>query len=267
MVVFVLDKHKRPLMPCREKRARILLGKGRAVVHRMAPFTIRLKDRTKETCTVQPVRIKIDPGAKITGLAVLRPGNAKTKRQASLLWGAEIHHKTDIKGKLDKRRMLRRGRRGRTCRYRAPRFDNRPRKKCVVCGGNTPKKEKGGGRKNRCSKHSSTPKTAKRSTPDWLPPSLRSRAEQTCNAVSKLTKLLPITAISLEHIKFDTQLLERPDLQGVMYQQGTLWGYEVKEYLLEKYNRTCAYCKGASKDPILEVDHVVPKNPQQGLKG
>ncbi|MFX0065276.1 MAG: RNA-guided endonuclease IscB, partial [Candidatus Hermodarchaeota archaeon] len=270
MVVFVLDKSKRPLMPCTEKRARKLLGKGRAVVHRMMPFTIRLKDRTKETCTVQQVRLKIDPGAKVTGLAVLRPKNAKTKKgitQASLLWGAELHHKADIKGKLDKRRLVRRSRRRRKCRYRAPRFDNRPRKKCVICGGNTPKKAKEAGRKNRCRQHDSTTKNSRRRSPDWIPPSLRSRAEQTCNAVTKLTKLLPITAISLEYIKFDTQLLEHPDIQGVMYQQGTLQGYEVKEYLLEKYNRTCAYCQGASNDPILEVEHVVPKNPKRGQKG
>jgi len=47
-MVFVLDKHKKPLMPCTEKRARLLLEKGRAVVHKIEPFTIRLKDRTVE---------------------------------------------------------------------------------------------------------------------------------------------------------------------------------------------------------------------------
>ncbi|MFX0061535.1 MAG: RRXRR domain-containing protein [Candidatus Hermodarchaeota archaeon] len=106
MVVFVLDKHKRPLMPCSEKRARILLSKGRATVHRMAPFTIRMHDRKKETCVLQQVRLKIDPGAKVTGLATLRPGNTKANKgtdQASLIWGVELHHKTVIKDKLDKR--------------------------------------------------------------------------------------------------------------------------------------------------------------------
>ncbi|MHB1268389.1 MAG: RRXRR domain-containing protein, partial [Acidithiobacillus ferriphilus] len=37
MAVFVLDKRKKPLMPCSEKRARILLERGRARVHRMVP--------------------------------------------------------------------------------------------------------------------------------------------------------------------------------------------------------------------------------------
>jgi len=45
MAVFVLDRKKQPLMPCTEKRARLLLERGRAVVVRLHPFTIRLKDR------------------------------------------------------------------------------------------------------------------------------------------------------------------------------------------------------------------------------
>lgn len=43
--VFVLARDGRPLMPCHPARARELLGKGRAVVARQVPFTIRLKDR------------------------------------------------------------------------------------------------------------------------------------------------------------------------------------------------------------------------------
>ena len=66
MAVFVLDKRKRPLMPCSEKRARLLLKRGRARVHRLVPFTIRLIDRTVEASVVQPEWIRIDPGSKTT---------------------------------------------------------------------------------------------------------------------------------------------------------------------------------------------------------
>jgi 5-methylcytosine-specific restriction endonuclease McrA len=45
--------------------------------------------------------------------------------------------------------------------------------------------------------------------------------------------------------------------QGVQYQQGTLAGYEVREYLLEKWHRQCAYC-GAVNVP-LQIEHIVPK--------
>ncbi len=65
MAVFVLDKHQKPLMPCSEKRARLLLNRRRARVHSMATFVIRLVDRTVENSDFQPIRCKIDPG---TGL-------------------------------------------------------------------------------------------------------------------------------------------------------------------------------------------------------
>ena len=40
--------------------------------------------------------------------------------------------------------------------------------------------------------------------------------------------------------------------------KGNLQGYEVREYLLEKFNRTCVYC--GIKDVPLEVEHIVPKS-------
>ncbi|MBK1649147.1 RRXRR domain-containing protein, partial [Rhabdochromatium marinum] len=94
MAVFVLDKQKRPLMPCTEKRARLLLERGRAVVVRLAPFTIRLKDRIGgET---QPLRLKLDPGSKTTGMALVRdverinPDTGEVCRDAPVLWLAEL---------------------------------------------------------------------------------------------------------------------------------------------------------------------------------
>ena len=48
--VFVIGADKRPLMPCHPARARKLLKKGRAVVWRMAPFTIMMLDRTASNC-------------------------------------------------------------------------------------------------------------------------------------------------------------------------------------------------------------------------
>jgi hypothetical protein len=49
-------------------------------------------------------------------------------------------------------------------------------------------------------------------------------------------------------IKFDTQKIDQPAISGVEYQQGTLAGYEVREYLLEKWGRKCVYC-GAKDVP------------------
>ncbi len=219
-MVFVLDKHKKPLMPCTEKRAGQLLERGRAVVHKVFPFTIRLKDRAAEESGLQPLRLKLDPGAKVTGFAVLREDEA--------VFLGEIRHKPGIKDKLDTRRALRRSRRSRKKRYRKPGYNNN--------------REEG-----------------------WLPPSLEARVDQTMSAVAKLLGLLPITAISTEHVKFDTQLMQNPEISGLEYQQGELYGYEVKEYLLEKWGRKCAYCH--AEGVPLEVEHIVPRNPKHGPKG
>jgi hypothetical protein len=74
--------------------------------------------------------------------------------------------------------------------------------------------------------------------------------------INKLKSLCPLTALSLELVKFDTQLLDNPDIADVEYQQGELQGYEVREYLLDKWGRACAYCQ--KKELPLQVEHIVP---------
>jgi hypothetical protein len=61
----------------------------------------------------------------------------------------------------------------------------------------------------------------------------------------------------MELVRFDMQLLENAEISGIEYQQGTLFGYEVREYLLEKWGRKCAYC-GKTGVP-LEIEHIVPR--------
>jgi HNH endonuclease/RRXRR protein len=72
-----------------------------------------------------------------------------------------------------------------------------------------------------------------------------------------LFKYVNFEAISQELVRFDTQLMQNPEISGKEYQQGTLVGYETREYLLEKWNRKCAYC-GALNIP-LQVEHIHPK--------
>ncbi len=123
MSVFVLGSDRRPLMPCSEKRARLLLERRRAAIIRRYPFTIILKDRTQDDCELQPVSVKLDPGSKTTGVAVVRSegGNAGT----AVLFLAELTHRgRQISEKLTARRAFRRRRRG-NLRYRPARFDNR----------------------------------------------------------------------------------------------------------------------------------------------
>ncbi len=216
-MVFVLDRHKKPLMPCTEKRARLLLTRKRAVIDKILPFTIRIKDRVAEESHIEKLRLKIDPGAKQTGIAVITE-----KKESDVLYFAEIHHRTEIKTSLDTKRAIRRSRRNRKTRYRQSRFLNRKR------------------------------------TIGWLPPSLMARVKQTVKVICKLFKLLQIKVITMENVKFDTQLMDNPEIKGIEYQHGELSGYEVKEYLLEKWVRLCVYCK--RKDIPLEVEHIIPKS-------
>ena len=72
-----------------------------------------------------------------------------------------------------------------------------------------------------------------------------------------MCKVYPVAQLAIENVKFDMQLMANPDIQGVEYQQGTLHGREIREYLLELTERKCAYC-GKGKQH-LQVEHIIPK--------
>jgi 5-methylcytosine-specific restriction endonuclease McrA len=229
LAVFVLDRRKKPLMPCSEKRARLLLERGRARVHRLVPFTIRLVDRRVEDSSLQQLRVKLDPGSKITGIALVRDSKdvdaqtGEARKTAHVLFLAELHHRGHaIRDALTRRRAFRRRRRSANLRYRAPRFDNR------------------------------------RKPQGWLAPSLRHRVDTAMTCVRRLSRWAPVSALSTMLHRFDTQKLQNPEISGVEYQQGELFGYEVREYLLEKWGRQCAYC-GKENVP-LTIDHIHPKS-------
>ncbi len=119
--VFVLDANKQPLNPVHPGWARILLTAGKAVVFKHFPFTIALK-KVVESPTVEPLRVKIDPGAKTTGLALLNDATGE------VIWAAELTHRGfAVKEAIDDRRRVRRSRRQRHTRYRSAGWRNRRR--------------------------------------------------------------------------------------------------------------------------------------------
>jgi 5-methylcytosine-specific restriction endonuclease McrA len=63
--------------------------------------------------------------------------------------------------------------------------------------------------------------------------------------------------ISQELVRFDLQQIDNPEISSTEYQQGELAGYEVREYLLEKWDRKCSYCD--IKDVPLQIEHIQPK--------
>ena len=209
---FVIDSNKKPLAPCRPVVARKLLSAGKAAVFRQYPFTIILKKEV--SAVVTPCEIKIDPGSKTTGLAVLL-GN-------QVIWATELAHRgQQIQNALLSRRQLRRGRRGRKTRYRQARFLNRTRPK------------------------------------GWLAPSMAHRVETIATWVKRISQYCPVGSIAQELVRFDLQKMQNPEVSGVEYQQGELAGYEVREYLLNKWNRQCVYCN--KTDVPLQIEHIHPR--------
>jgi len=213
--VFLIDSNKTPLNPVHPAQARKLLDSEKAAVFQCYPFTLILK-RVIENPNVYPLTLKIDPGSKFTGIALVT-------NQGNVVWAMELQHRgQQIKDALLHRRAVRRGRRNRNTRYRQARFLNRKR-------------------------------------PDgWLAPSLRHRILTIETWVKRLQKFAPLDSIAQELVNFDTQAIQNPEISGIEYRAGTLKGYECREYLLEKWNRQCAYC--GVKDVPLEIEHIQPKS-------
>jgi 5-methylcytosine-specific restriction endonuclease McrA len=211
--VFQLNADKTPLDMLHPGTARRMLDHGEAAVYRRVPFTIIRKSQVK--AEPQPVALKVDPGSKTTGIALVADG--------AVVFAINLAHRgAAIKKKLEARRALRRGRRARHTRYRAPRFDNR------------------------------------RKPEGWLPPSLMSRVDNVASWAKRLIAIVPVKTIDVETVRFDMALMQNAEISGVEYQQGELAGYEVREYLLEKFNRTCAYCD--KQNVPLEIEHVLAKS-------
>lgn len=104
-----------PLMPCTQKKARILLKEGKAVIYKYDPFTIQLTYATGET--KQDCHIGIDTGSKHIGMAITS--------ENKVLFKGEIELRQDVKSNIDTKHIYRRSRRNRKTRYRQPRFLNR----------------------------------------------------------------------------------------------------------------------------------------------
>jgi len=120
--VFVIDTNKKPVGTVHPAYARKLLSSQQAAVFRRYPFTIILKTSVPEGFQPRALRVKIDPGAKTTGIVVL-DGN-------KVVWAAELTHRGEqIRNRLTSRRQIRRSRRNRKTRYRPARFLNRTRDK------------------------------------------------------------------------------------------------------------------------------------------
>ena len=145
--------------------------------------------------------------------------SATTEKE--VLFEAEIALRNDIVDLLATRRSYRSSRRNRKTRYRKARFDNR-------------KKPKG-----------------------WLAPSVQNKVDAHTKVVKLAKSILPIANTTVEVAQFDIQKIKNPNIEGVDYQKGEQLGFwNVREYIFFRDKHTCQYCKGKSKDKILNVHHI-----------
>ena len=217
-MVYVLNSNGQPLMPTnRHGKVRRLLNNGLAKVVKSCPFTIQLK--YESTTHTQPTTLGVDAGYKHIG--VCASSNDK------VLYQSEVILRTDIVELLKTRRDMRRARRNRKTRYRAPRFLNRVK-----------------------SKHKG-----------WLAPSTEQKINTHIRVMSDVCKLLPVSKIRIETAEFDIHKIKNPSVSGVDYQYGEKYGhYNTRNYCLWRDNHKCRNCGKTHK-----YLYVVPSNSEDTI--
>ena len=214
----VIDAEYRPLAPCSPRRARILVQQGKANGRHQNGVYYLTLHRTIPQESIQSSSLMIDPGKSFTGIAIVRDDEQPNR---TILFCATLQHRNDVRKRLTQRASFRRTRHGRL-RFRKPRFSNRRR-------------------------HAG-----------WLPPSLRSRLDNTITWIHRLTGLIAISEIHVETTQFDVQHLRNPRVHGIEYQQGPLYQTTLRAFVIHRDNSTCRYC-GKKARPV-ELDHVIPRS-------
>ena len=217
----VISSDGQPLMPCRPKRARVLLRDGRAEKTWVnGNFAIRMTDRTRDESTVHEMTLGITPGSKVTGFAITQDQDETQERR--VIHAMELEHiGHQISIQLQKRASNRKNRRSRL-RFRQPRFSNR-------------RKPKGS-----------------------LPPSIQHNLDQIDKWTRTLIQLYPISNIRVSTSRFDIQLMENPGIQGEEHQHGTLYGWQLRAYVFHQNHHRCFYC--GEQEKKLTLDHIIPKS-------
>ncbi len=207
MFVYVRNADGVALMPCSPAKARKLLQTKKAKIVNYRPFTIQLCWQCEGH--TQEVICGIDKGSSVTGLACV--GNA------TVLLASEIHHRRDVKAKMDDRRDRRKSRRARLW-YRPARFLNRASSK----------------RRGR------------------LPPSIKTNVEEVIRVVKTLP--LAVSAIVIEDVQVDIARLNDPTLRGSRYQEPTRLDENLRLACLMRDGYQCQHC--SKRQVRLEAHHI-----------
>lgn len=257
-VVYVVDKHGKPLMPTKRfGKVRHLFKTGKAVAISNCPFTIRLK--YESTHYTQDIYVGIDTDRENIG-----SGASKEDGTNVYLANTKTHNKS-IKKQMSDRACFRRERR---------RYHRQKKQRKAVSDGNT---IQNGDDDTVCTKHAcksvqiSYPmaenavthkvirgkegKFANRKRPDgWITPSARQVVQVTVNELKSITKILPVTHMIMERVSFDFQKLENESIKAWEYGKGPLCGYKTyKDYIFDEQHGKCACCG----KPITQYHHIV----------
>ena len=219
-MVYVISQDGKPLMPCSNVIARLLLKNGKAKVKKREPFTIKLTYKT--TDYTQNLILGVDTGSGTLGSAVVRDNG-------DIVYMSEVTVRNDIADKMTRRAMYRRNRRNRKTRYRKARWLNRSNSM----------------RNDRFS--------------PTMQSKLHSHVKEIeyIRSILPITEMVFETGQFDTHL-MKNPALANPAVKHWGYQKGINYGFEnTRAMVLCRDNYTCYYCKGRHKDSRLEVHHIV----------
>lgn len=219
-MVYVISQEGKPLMPCSNVIARLLLKNGKAKVKKREPFTIKLTYKT--TNYTQNLTLGVDTGSGTLGSAVVRDNG-------DVVYMSEVTVRNDITDKMTQRAGYRRNRRNRKTRYRKARWLNRANSM-------------------RGDRFSPT-----------MQSKLHSHVKEIeyIRSILPITEMAFETGQFDTHL-MKNPALANPAVRHWGYQKGINYGFEnTRAMVLCRDSYTCQYCKGRHKDSRLEVHHIV----------
>lgn len=219
-MVYVISQDGKPLMPCSNSIARLLLKQSKAKVKKREPFTIKLTYET--TNYTQDLTLGVDTGSGTIGTSV-------SKDNGDIIYMSEVVIRNDITGKMTQRAKYRKNRRNRKARYRKARWLNRA---------NSIKND--------------------RFSPT-MQSKLHSHVKEIkyIKFILPITEMVFETGQFDTHLMKNPNLAN-PKIKHWGYQKGINYGFEnTKAMVLNRDNYTCQYCKGKHKDSKLEVHHIL----------
>ena len=219
-MVYVISKDSKPLMPCSNVIARLLLKQDKAKVKKRVPFTIKLLYATTEY--TQKLTLGVDTGSSHIGTAV-------SNNSGSIYYMADVKIRNDISDKMNRRSRYRRDRRSRKTRYRPARWLNR--KNSIKSGRFSP---------TMVSKFHSHEKEI-----------------EFIKSILPISKLVVETGTFDTHL-MKNPALANEKIRHWGYQKGADYRFEnTRAKVLDRDKYTCQCCKGKHKDSKLEVHHII----------